>query len=326
MDRINKDHDHTTSVASRFILADVITSTAFSNASGDINTYASSYIEYEVGVDNQLYYAEVRENEPSSSSTFNNSWNGIYSSLKNARIIIDQCGEGGRDHGNDVTRGMAEVMAAYNCALIADFFGDAPCSQAALVDEKGSPVYMTPKMDTQQEIYTQIISYLDDAIANLQKEDLADVTEQDFLYAGDADKWLKFAYGLKARYTMRLINRSSNKSADYEKVLDYVSKSFTSADDQAAFDIYDSNNINPFYGFYNSRAGFGASTSLGTKLLAYNDPRANRAFFTPIVDKKRSQVAANDPSLVPAPNGSRIRVRPNTVSPHSFTPKPHRLC
>ena len=76
---------------------------------------------------------------------------------------------------------MAEVMAAYNCALIADFFGDAPCSQAALVDEKGSPVYMTPKMDTQQEIYTQIISYLDDAIANLQKEDLADVTEQDFL-------------------------------------------------------------------------------------------------------------------------------------------------
>ena len=268
MDRINKDHDHTTSVASRFILADVITSTAFSNASGDINTYASSYIEYEVGVDNQLYYAEVRENEPSSSSTFNNSWNGIYSSLKNARIIIDQCGEGGRDHGNDVTRGMAEVMAAYNCALIADFFGDAPCSQAALVDEKGSPVYMTPKMDTQQEIYTQIISYLDDAIANLQKEDLADVTEQDFLYAGDADKWLKFAYGLKARYTMRLINRSSNKSADYEKVLDYVSKSFTSADDQAAFDIYDSNNINPFYGFYNSRAGFGASTSLGTKLLA----------------------------------------------------------
>lgn len=76
---------------------------------------------------------------------------------------------------------------------------------------------MTPKMDTQQEIYTQIISYLDDAIANLQKEDLADVTEQDFLYAGDADKWLKFAYGLKARYTMRLINRSSNKSADYER-------------------------------------------------------------------------------------------------------------
>ena len=94
-----------------------------------------------------------------------------------------------------------------------------------------------------------------------------------------------------------------HKSADYEKVLDYVSKSFTSADDQAAFDIYDSNNINrstvsttlvPDSGQYKPRH----------QAVGYNDPRANRAFFTPIVDKKRSQVAANDPSLVPAPNGS----------------------
>ena len=45
MDRINKDHGHTQSVAGRFILTDVITSTAFSNAGGDLNTYLSSYIE-----------------------------------------------------------------------------------------------------------------------------------------------------------------------------------------------------------------------------------------------------------------------------------------
>ena len=82
MDRINKDHGHTQSVAARFILTDVITSTAFSNAGGDFNTYLSAYIEYEVGVDNQLYYAETRESEPTSSSTFNNTWNNLYSTLK----------------------------------------------------------------------------------------------------------------------------------------------------------------------------------------------------------------------------------------------------
>lgn len=59
MDRINKDHGHTQSVAGRFILTDVITSTAFSNAGGDLNTYLSSYIEYEVGVDNQLYLSLI---------------------------------------------------------------------------------------------------------------------------------------------------------------------------------------------------------------------------------------------------------------------------
>ena len=42
MDRINKDHGHTQSVAARFILTDVITSTAFSNAGGDFNTYLSA--------------------------------------------------------------------------------------------------------------------------------------------------------------------------------------------------------------------------------------------------------------------------------------------
>lgn len=84
---------HTQSVAARFILTDVITSTAFSNAGGDFNTYLSAYIEYEVGVDNQLYYAETRESELTSSSTFNNTWNGLYSTLKSARIIINQCSE-----------------------------------------------------------------------------------------------------------------------------------------------------------------------------------------------------------------------------------------
>ena len=280
MDRINKDHGHTQSVAARFILTDVITSTAFSNAGGDFNTYLSAYIEYEVGVDNQLYYAETRESEPTSSSTFNNTWNGLYSTLKSARIIINQCSEGGIDHGNYVTKGMAEVLAAYNCALIADMFGDAPCSQAALIDENGSPVYLTPKMDKQEEIYTQAMQYLDDAIADLQKEDLIDPEAQDLLYQGDAEKWLKLAYGLKARYTMHLLKRSANKDADMEKVLEYVNNSFERAEEQAAFDVYDANNINPLYGFFVARAGLGASESMRSKLAEYNDPRLSRAFIT----------------------------------------------
>ena len=304
MDRINKDHGHTQSVAARFILTDVITSTAFSNAGGDFNTYLSAYIEYEVGVDNQLYYAETRESEPTSSSTFNNTWNGLYSTLKSARIIINQCSEGGIDHGNYVTKGMAEVLAAYNCALIADMFGDAPCSQAALIDENGSPVYLTPKMDKQEEIYTQAMQYLDDAIADLQKEDLIDPEAQDLLYQGDAEKWLKLAYGLKARYTMHLLKRSANKDADMEKVLEYVDNSFESAEEQAAFDVYDANNINPLYGFFVARAGLGASESMRSKLAEYNDPRLSRAFITKQGTSGKEQAPGTADNAVYAPNGT----------------------
>ena len=306
MDRINKDHGHTQSVAGRFILTDVITSTAFSNAGGDLNTYLSSYIEYEVGVDNQLYYAETRESEPTSSSTFNNTWNNLYSTLKSARIIINQCSDGGIDYGNYTTKGMAEVLAAYNCALIADMFGDAPCSQAALVDENGSPVYLNPKMDKQEDIYKQAMQYLDDAIADLQQEDLIDPSSQDLLYQGDAEKWLKFAYALKARYTMHLLQRSTNKDADMEKVLEYVSKSFKNTEEQAAFSVYDVNNINPLYGFFKARAALGASESMRSKLAEYNDPRLSRAFITKLDKEKegKAQAPGTPDTDVYAPSGT----------------------
>ena len=68
MDRVNEDNDHTTSAPAKFVLADVITSTAFSNVGGDLNTYFSVYTEHTVGVDNQLYNAEIRNGEPSVSS------------------------------------------------------------------------------------------------------------------------------------------------------------------------------------------------------------------------------------------------------------------
>jgi hypothetical protein len=42
MDDINKDINHTTDVPAKFILADVITSTAFYNVGGDLNTYTAT--------------------------------------------------------------------------------------------------------------------------------------------------------------------------------------------------------------------------------------------------------------------------------------------
>ena len=250
--------------------------------------------------------AEIRLNEPSASSTFENTWGNVYTSLKNARIIIGQCQEGKRDEGNLVTRGIAEVMEAYNGALLADIFGDTPYSEASLLDENGSPVNMNPKIDKQEEIYVSIMASLDKAIEDLNQSDRSPVGTYDYLYNGDAEKWIKFAYGLKARYTMRLINRSTDKQADLNKVLDYVSKSFTSADDEAAYAVYDANNINPFFGYFDSRAGFANSQSLTDKLIERKDPRLERVMLSPTTaDKKRVQVTGSaDKNLVPAPNGT----------------------
>ncbi len=99
MDKINQDIDNPHSVDAKFILTETITSTAFSNVGGDFNHYFSSYVENEVGIFNQLFNAETRVSEVYSSSTFNNTWQNVYSTLKNARIIIDKCSDVGTQPG-----------------------------------------------------------------------------------------------------------------------------------------------------------------------------------------------------------------------------------
>jgi hypothetical protein len=305
MDEINKDVDHPTDVLAKFIVADVITSTAYSNTGGDLNTYLSTYVEHEVGVHNQLHRAEHREGEPSSATTFNNTWGSLYSTLKNARIVIAKCSEGGSEENNKVTKGIAEILAAYNSAILADMFGDIPFSQAALVDANGSPLFMTPKIDKQEEVYKAINQYLDDAIADLKGTDANAVGAYDLLYGGNAARWTKFAYGLKARYALRLLAKASDKNGELTKVLDYVSKSFVSAAEQAAFSKYDEVQLNPLFDFQWSRDGLGSSQSLVDKLIERNDPRARRAF----VDADWSQVTPDDDAWFPGPNGETEQIQ-----------------
>ena len=79
-------------------------------------------------------------------------------------------------------------------------------------------VSMNPAIDKQEEIYKDIMAYVDAAIEDLQKSDLTSLSNQDLIYKGDASAWLKTAYGLKARYTMRLMGRSADVKGDMEKV------------------------------------------------------------------------------------------------------------
>jgi hypothetical protein len=304
MDDINKDINHTTDVPAKFILADVITSTAFYNVGGDLNTYTATYIEHEVGTHNQLYRAEHREGEPYLSSTFNNTWSNLYITLKNARIVVEKCSEGGPQEGNSVTKGMGEVLEALTSAILTDMYGDVPWTEAA--PPKKNPEILNPKIDKQKDIYTNILALLDQAIIDLQGKDLhasGSAGAYDLLYNGNASKWLKFAYGLKARYTMRLLKRSTNVQNDLEKVIEYVNASFQSADEQAAFNIYNASNLNPLFDFQWSRDGLAASKSMSEKLIERNDPRIRRVF----VDADWMQVTGpDDENFFMAPNGKNV--------------------
>lgn len=296
MDEINSDKNHPTDVNAKYILADVITRTAVSNAGGDINTYTAAYVEHECGTHNQLYRAEHRNGEPSSASTFNNVWGSIYTTLKNAKIVIAKCSEGGSEAGNNVTKGIAEVLAAYNLALLTDMYGDVPWTEACDIN-----VSLTPSIDKQEAIYAVVMGYLDQAIIDLDLSDISAPGSYDFMYAGNKAKWKKFAYGLKARYTMRLLMKSANQTTDLQSVITYCDQSFASASDQAAFSIYDASNLNPLFDFQWSRDGLAASESMSEKLIVRNDPRLRRVFVNP---SSWVMIDGNtDPDFYMAPNG-----------------------
>ena len=296
MDEINKDHNHTTAVPAKMILTDVMTSTAFSVVSGDFNLYGGMYVEHETGSHNQFYYAEPRSS-CTSASTFNNSWGGTYSTLKDALISVKVAEE----EQNFITKGIAELFVAYNLAILTDMYGDTPWKEAC-----DYTVSMTPAIDKQEEIYKDIMAYVDAAIEDLQKSDLTSLSNQDLIYKGDASAWLKTAYGLKARYTMRLMGRSADVKGDMEKVLDYISKSYTSAAEQCSYAMYGVGvNINPFFGVFYSRLGEVASRSIFDKLNERNDPRIRRCY---VEANSQTMIASkDDPLLNLAHNGDLVQ-------------------
>lgn len=272
MDEINKNVNKPEEVTSSLIITDIMTSSAFSVTASDLAFYASCYIEHNVGIYNQMYNAEIRTNEPTSSTTYNNSWNSVYSNLLNLKDIIGKCSIGGNEEGNYHTLGIAQVLTAYNLAFLTDVMGDMPWSEAL---QPG--IIFTPELDSQEDIYEDIFMYLETAIDNLEKETtFGSLGNQDVLYGGDASSWLKFAYGLKARYTMRL----SLIDAKYQEVIDAADMSFASADEQCQFDYDGSTSKSPFHQFFEDRDYFGASNSFHKKLSMRSDPR-DTILFTP---------------------------------------------
>lgn len=308
LDEINKNVNDPTNVQSRFILTDVMTSTAFTITGSDYAFYSSVYMEYNVGIWGQMYNAETRVSEPISATTYNNIWNAQYRNLYQLKIAIEKCSEGGEEAGNFLNLAIAQILTAYNLAMLTDLMGDVPYSEAM----QPGIIYQA-KLDKQQDLYTIVFKMLDDAISNLGKTfTYPSIGAQDFIYKGDKTKWLKAANALKARYTMRL----SLKEAKYNDVVQFANAAFANAAEDFKFNYNGGSSVNPFSRFFRDRDYFGASASLKRKLDARNDPRAAK-FFKPY---------STSTAMLYAPNGEPEQVQKKYgISALTSTTNPTRL-
>ena len=102
---------------------------------------------------------------------------------------------------------MARIFQAYVFMILTDEYGDIPYTQggAGFSDQILFPTY-----DAQQDIYPKIIQELTDAAAALSSS--GTIETGDVLYAGDVNKWKKFAYSLLLRAGMRLCKVDPTKA------------------------------------------------------------------------------------------------------------------
>ncbi len=169
---------------------------------------------------------------------------------------------------------MMQPLCIYLGIFDSDMFGSRPYSEASRARYGGT---LTPKYDTMEELYTEWITELDEAIQVLSTDlkDQMSLSSQDFVYNGDKAKWLKFANAVKLKIAVRLLHQNKDKA-------------FQLAKEVASQDGYVMNSSSDDFvynkGSQNYHFGNGVSLGLASKnvmdfMMKNRDPRL-RFMFT----------------------------------------------
>jgi hypothetical protein len=163
---------------------------------------------------------------------------------------------------------MARIYQAFSFMILTDEYGDIPYVQggAGYTDQVFFPVY-----DKQQDIYTDIIKELTEAGTALSST--GTIESADLLYAGNIDKWKKFANSLLLRAGMRLIKVDPTKAQAIATAA-ITAGVITSNADNAAI-RHDANYNHPIAGGLNGSeaANFYLTKPFVDQLKSTNDPR-----------------------------------------------------
>jgi hypothetical protein len=184
------------------------------------------------------------------------------------------------------------VLAAANMILSAkvfqellDLYGNIPYSQAFQSDS-----YSTPKYDSAQTIYNDLLASLDTAVGYMGTQGPTSFAKADIIAAGNQQLWIHFANTLKLRLLIRQSQVSGfDPSAEISKI--ESSGGVLSDGENVAVNpgyLNDVNKQSPFYAnFGYDPTGVKANTSTGANAYIVNilssnaDQRLGR-FFSPV--------------------------------------------
>lgn len=194
-------------------------------------------------------------------------WTDSYRALGDLNDII------AAKQTSPATAAVAKVLKAYVGAQLTDLYGPVPFFEA------GDETNLTPKYDSQKDIYTAengILDLLNQSIETLTSDDES-VILGDVLYSGNKASWVKFANALKLKYLLRISEVYPEASAQIQ----------TLASSSNLFDNMNENGVLDFTSEPNNwflskvRDGdfalYNITTTVLNLLESKNDPRI--AFF-----------------------------------------------
>ncbi|MBR1882349.1 MAG: SusD/RagB family nutrient-binding outer membrane lipoprotein [Muribaculaceae bacterium] len=145
--------------------------------------------------------------------------------------------------------GIGYAMKAYSWDAMTKYHGELPMKQAFV------PGLLSHEYDYQEDIYAQVIEWAEKAIELLQKEDATNygtkISSTDFIYGGNKDRWIKFAYAVIVRNLASLTNKKDFQSKYYSKLVEAAGKSFASNADNALLSITAGGKDAPYSGYNN---------------------------------------------------------------------------
>jgi hypothetical protein len=263
-DNANVDPDNPTVATANILLPQVQVRLAYTYG-GDFTRYLGLNTQHIDGVSRQFAVLGQYGIVPSDVDT---PWANIYvGTLNSNKQLFNLATENGYNH----YAGMALALETYAIMIATDFWGDIPYSDAFQFGERG--VY-SPTFDTQEAIYAQLFSNLDQARTLLGSDDGGNAPgNDDFMYGGDASQWIKFCNVLEARGQLHLSKRSGNGA--YTAALAALGGGrFESAGDEAAVPFGNNATENsPWFQYIEQRDDCETGATYIAMLESLNDPR-----------------------------------------------------
>lgn len=171
-------------------------------------------------------------------TTMSTAWTGIYLSALTNLFELEKLA---RAENANHYLGITQILQAMNIGLATDIWEDVPYSQAFLGEEDFTPVY-----DSQQSLYTEMNGLLDNAIVNLSvvNGSVFIPAEDDLVFGGSTDKWIRAAHALKARYALHLSGQNATTAAS--TALAELANAMVDNGDDLQLN-YNSVNLNPYH-------------------------------------------------------------------------------